>query len=100
MTSNDAGAPTDSQNAADDEGIKAADTNAEPQEEDRTTPPAEQVKTKSRRLTRKVRTVITQQPKRRLGALTATVTATAGLVAGWAIRRGRRRKPHWPRRLR
>ena len=58
----------------------------------------DQGETTARRWTRKAGVIIQHQPKRRWAALTATVAATAGLVAGWVIRRGRSRKQSWPRR--
>jgi hypothetical protein len=112
MTSDEAGTPADSLDAADNEETTPADI-TEPAEKrqgsdvtakqdlqprDKSAALAEHGKTTAQRLSRKVRATFPNQQKRRWAALTATVTATAGLVAGWAIRRDRPRKKRWRRR--
>lgn len=110
MTSNEAGTPTDSPNPADDDDITAAaitgldgDQREDPDtatyhDQGTSVPLVEQTTTAVRRLYHKIGVVIPKRRKRALGAFTATVTATTGLVAGWVIRRGRARKLGWPRR--
>ena len=112
MASNEAGVPADSPDAADVKENTSADitepagkplvpdpvTEQKLQGSDESAALVEQGETAPGRWSRRAVDVIPHQSKRRWAALTATVTATAGLVTGWAIRRGRSRKPRWPRR--
>ena len=60
---------------------------------------ADQAKAKAHDLTEKARTAASEEPKRSWAAVSATVAAGAGVVAGWVVkrRRNRARRPWWSR---
>jgi hypothetical protein len=105
MTSDSAGTPTNSPSAAKSDGTTTEtvlDTQpdiephtAAPAEQDEHASPVEQAKDTARRVGAKMSAAIPRTSKRRWGAFTAAITATAGIAVGWVIRRGHRRKLPW-----
>jgi hypothetical protein len=94
MTSDNAGTPTNSPNAADVD--TAVDTQPDI-EQDEHASSVEQAKDTARRVGAKMGAAIPHTSKGRWGAFTAAITAAAGIAVGWVIRRGHRRKLPWRR---